>query len=92
MDKNLIEYWIHIQTEKDNLSLSAAWRSLCTEMGYRAGLGRLYEWRDGKSTPPPRIIRFMQRDVLFDLFGPADEPELVEWSVNLTPPERQEKA
>ena len=67
---NLVAAWIAQAETIPGRTVAAEWRDLLEATGYRAGRGRLYEWRDGKKTPPAKVLRYMAREAALSILGP----------------------
>ena len=66
---NLIEAWIAVSTATPGRTLADAVRDIAAATGRPIRQNRIYEWRDGKRTPPPNVLRAMARVVAPRILG-----------------------
>lgn len=89
---NLVDTWLRIRTgEVSGVSQEKALKDLNRRTGRRTGRGRLWEWKEGKHTPPPDVIRVMLEDILPQITPIPDQlgrKRAQRLAASLCPPDR----
>ena len=94
LGNNLVDTWLTIRCGPWGTTQERALKDLNLRTGRNTGRGRLYEWKSGRHTPPPDVIRAMLEDILTQV-TPIEErmsrSRAAKLASALSPPNRAKK-